>query len=138
VADKRALFKGLFDGKTDELRFDGGSAMVSVLERLVEDAPSDAGAAASEEREDDLLAAAGEEDLEAAETGVAREPVAPTGNQTAAATGGDVDRLFGSVSVRRRDDGGVVIEAPPDAARALESMFEGMARLMAAVAPPAT
>jgi superfamily II DNA or RNA helicase len=138
VADKRALFKGLFDGKTDELRFDGGSAMVSVLERLVEDAPTDAGAAASEEREDDLLAAAGEEDVEAAETGVAREPVAPTGNQTAAAAGGDVDRLFGSVSVRRRDDGGVVIEAPPDAARALVSMFEGMARIMAAAAPPAT
>ena len=34
-------------------------------------------------------------------------------------------------------DGGIRIEAPPQAARTLMSLFEGMARLMAAAAPPA-
>jgi superfamily II DNA or RNA helicase len=142
VADKRALFKGLFDGNTDELRFDGGSAMSSVLEGLAEEA-REAGAAAPEVGDDDLR---GEEEA-TAEAGEAPPdsdgapaPIASAALEAPAAAppGGDVDRLFGSVSVRRRADGGVVIEAPPDAARALVSMFEGMARLMAAALPPAS
>ena len=34
VADKRALFKGLFDGSTDQLRFEGSGALRQVLARL--------------------------------------------------------------------------------------------------------
>jgi hypothetical protein len=137
VADKRALFKGLFDGNTDELRFDGGSAMSSVLQGLAEEA-RDAGAAAPEDDlsgEDDSATEASEASPDtsgAPEPGPSVALDAPAGPQPS----GDVDRLFGSVSVRRRDDGGLVIEAPPDAARALVSVFEGMARLMAAAAPP--
>jgi hypothetical protein len=146
VADKRALFKGLFDGKADELRFDGGSAMVSVLERLAEEAPPAVGDAPTDEREDDLAGDAGEDDPAASGADADRADAAGAAEPSAGAAlsgpapvapAGDVDRLFGAVSVRRHDDGGVVIEAPPDAARALVSMFEGMARLMAAAAPPA-
>jgi hypothetical protein len=32
--------------------------------------------------------------------------------------------------MRRRDDGGLVIEAPPDAADGLAALFEGMASLL--------
>jgi hypothetical protein len=42
-----------------------------------------------------------------------------------------IARLFGALAVQHRADGSLVIEAPPDAARALEALFEGMARLMA-------
>jgi hypothetical protein len=137
VADKRALFKGLFDGNTDELRFDGGSAMSSVLQGLAEEA-RDSGAAAPDVDEDESAAA--EASDESSDATGAPEPMTSAAlaleAPAAPPPSGDVDRLFGSVSVRRRDDGGVVIEAPPDAARALVSVFEGMARLMAAAAPP--
>ena len=146
VADKRALFKGLFEGATDELRFDGGSAIATVLEHLTQDALPPGGSAASENSPDDSRD--DEEDDESsagearADSAVDIAPRAETGGARGEASApaptpsGEVDRLFGAISVRRLDDGGVVIEAPPEAARALVSVFEGMARLLAAAAPP--
>jgi hypothetical protein len=51
--------------------------------------------------------------------------------------GGDVGGLFAAIGVQRRADGALLIEASPHAARALMSLFEGMARLMATAAEPA-
>ena len=47
---------------------------------------------------------------------------------------GDLGRLFEDLTVKRGPDGGIGIEAPPHAARALVSLFEGMARLLGAAA----
>jgi superfamily II DNA/RNA helicase len=49
----------------------------------------------------------------------------------------EVRRLFSKLSVRRQDDGKVVIEAPAEAATALSALFEGMAALLQSVAEPA-
>jgi hypothetical protein len=38
------------------------------------------------------------------------------------------------MTITRRDDDRLVIEAPPEAARTLVSLFEGMSRLMASAA----
>ena len=46
----------------------------------------------------------------------------------------EIGRMLGALAVERGEDGGVRIEAPPHAARALMSLFEGMARLMGAAA----
>jgi SNF2 family DNA or RNA helicase len=35
VSDKRALFRGLFDGSSDEIKFERSTALLHVLERLV-------------------------------------------------------------------------------------------------------
>jgi hypothetical protein len=140
VADKRALFKGVFEGVTDELRFDGGSQMTSLLETLTapEEAPasgddaSDDGADPSNATVQDL---GGGDDAEAAEPGaLAGQGAAASTPSLAPAVQDGVATLFGAVAVQRRADGGLVIEAPPQAARALQSLFEGMARLMAMAA----
>jgi hypothetical protein len=147
VADKRALFKGLFEGTTDELRFEGGRAIAVVLERLTEGVSEDAPAAAEGVAEEPPDGDAGAEAITESEGPLASSlnnqppPLAPTRDAEPPATpgpgvGAGVARLFDAVRVNRRDDGGVVIEAPPEAARALVSLFEGMSRLIAAAAPP--
>ena len=148
VADKRALFKGLFEGTTEELRFDGGSAIKAVLDRLTEDVRIEVGGAADDAPEERLDgvgadgAAAGEgSDGPPTAGGMpTAEPAPGDGAAPLPASGpsdgdGGVARLFSSVTVNRRNDGGVVIEAPPETARALVSLFEGMSRLLAAAAP---
>jgi superfamily II DNA or RNA helicase len=151
VADKRALFKGLFEGATDELRFEGGRAIAAVLERLTEGIEDSAGPVQDDGADEPLVEASGA-DGEAAVTAtatsestspdrVAGGELPPERGATLArgtSPGGDdqIARLFGAVTVNRRHDGSLVIEAPSHAARALASLFEGMSRLMASVAPP--
>ena len=43
VGDKRALFKGLFDGTTDQLKFEGSGAFREVLARLSAPATAECG-----------------------------------------------------------------------------------------------
>jgi hypothetical protein len=139
VADKRALFKGVFEGVTDELRFDGGSQMTSLLETLT--APEEALASVDDASDDGadpstaIVQDLGGGDAEAAEPGaLAGQGAAASISGPAPAVEDGVAALFGAVAVQRRADGGLVIEAPPQAARALQSLFEGMARLMAMAA----
>jgi len=47
-----------------------------------------------------------------------------------------VARLFEAIRVERGSNGSLRIEAPPAAAGALAALFDGMARLLAAVAAP--
>ena len=53
--------------------------------------------------------------------------------------GGDapIARLFQAIRVERRRGGSLRIEAPPAAADALASLFDGMTHLLSAVAAPA-
>lgn len=150
VGDKRALFKGLFDGDTDEVRFDGSGSFFGGLQKLVSpvatpdltsppdgaapiDAPADADV-------DDVVAAADETGQ-----GVDSSPPAASGGTTetasrvvaavAATSPDDVRRLFSRLSIRAAEDGGVRIEAPADAASALAALFEGMASLLRTASP---
>jgi superfamily II DNA or RNA helicase len=68
---------------------------------------------------------------EAGEVGTADETGTASLDGPAAGAEPAIARLFGALAVQHRSDGSLVIEAPPDAARALEALFEGMARLMA-------
>ena len=153
VADKRALFKGLFDGSTDQLRFEGSGALRQVLARLtagIEETPSvDRGAGRGDQRRSALLEPAAPgggpegQPPHAARSGAdelmaAAEPSDLPGQGTpplrdeASASPDDVDRLFEALTVERGADGGIRIQAPAHAARALVSLFAGMARLLGA------
>ena len=155
VAGKRALFKGLFDGTTDQLQFDRSNGLGAMLERLVEEPAATATApeAPVEDASEDAplgtdALASGDEDQEASTPATARDgqPELPPalGPESAVASSPDildeadaaeVGRLLGSLTVERRADGGIhLTAAPPQAARALLSLFEGMARLLG---PPA-
>jgi superfamily II DNA or RNA helicase len=148
VADKRALFKGLFDGTTDELQFEGSGAFRDVLGRL--SAP-EAGSATAEELpagDDDDQSAddVTTDDVTIEEGGAAgpslivagegEGPVAVSAETAVVASdgGGEVARLFEALTVQRNADGGIRIEAPPHAARALVSLLDGLARLLDGVA----
>ncbi len=148
VADKRALFKGLFEGATDQLRFEGGRAIAAVLEQLTAGVP-EAGHETTEDGPVEALDSQPETEAVTASDdrmaswppdGPARLPPASARDHEPVTTSDQdadagISRLFDALTVERRLDGGVVIEAPPEAARALVSLFEGMSRLMAAAAP---
>jgi len=131
VADKRALFRGVFEGASSEVKFDRSGSLLQVLERLapdVTDAPAvdsdplsttastDPGATAPPIEVEELVAAA--------DPGSGADDVHHSAGEEA------VRELFAALKVERAADGAVHIEAPPLAARALMALFEGMARLM--------
>jgi hypothetical protein len=138
VGSKKALFAGLFDGTTDEVVFERSGSFLARLERLVPagappTAPTrtetagvqdDAGA----EREIEAVVAAGDESLDAR----GADDTAPAPIPSAA----DIERFVSGLSVRRTPQGGLVIEAPGEAASTLGALFSGMAQLLRAAAPP--
>jgi hypothetical protein len=158
VAGKRALFKGLFDGATDQLQFDRSNALGAMLERLVEEpaatgtAPEAPGEEASEDAPLGIDALpSGDEDQDAsapAEAPGGQPELAPALGPESAVTkspnilkhadAAEVGRLLGSLTVERRADGAIHLTASPQAARALISLFEGMARLLDPPAASAT
>ncbi len=145
VADKRALFKGLFEGSTDAIKFERSSSLLHVLERLVAPAVP----TVAQERQADGADPENTGDVDAlvgaalsakadtvVETAVAAQrPLSPV--LVADAAPATVARLFEALRVERGADGSLRIEAPPAAATALASIFDGMARLLSSVAAPA-
>jgi hypothetical protein len=146
VSDKRALFKGVFEGTSDDLRFDRQRSLLNLIEGVTEPVVPGTAAPPSEEGVDDLpeVAALGEPapDAPAAIHVSASDATFPGASPRSRepsieAAGGDVASLFAALTVQRGADGGIRIDAPPQAARALMSLFQGMARLMGtAVEPP--
>ncbi len=76
------------------------------------------------------------EPIEPVAPSIAAEPQLPP-----AATqvqGNQVQQLFAAIQVERTPEGGLKIEAPPEAAGALAAMFQGMADLLAGVTGPSS
>lgn len=133
VSDKKAFFTGLFDGDSNEVRFDRSSSFLSRLERIIEPAQAPERRltlVADPEDEAESVAAteqeSGAEANESADTVATEESPSPA----AAPAAEDVRRLFASLAIRPRPDGGVQIDAPPEAAAGLAALFEGMAALL--------
>ena len=144
VSDKRALFRGLFEGSSDEIKFERSSSLLRVLERLV--VPPVANTPPAEELEISLDAPASgstasevEQMVDSAEPPRqdAPEPIAERAFLppllTAESGPLPVARLFDALRVERGADGSLRIEAPREAASALASLFDGMARLLSTV-----
>src|SRR5439155_23482245 len=135
VGAKQALFTGLFDGTSDEVAFERSGTFLSRLERLVTTAlaPAQTRAAdvaapedAATEREIDAVVAAGDESRDA--PGIAGPPLEPMPSAA------EIQRLVSGVTVRRTAQGGLLIEAPREAASTLGALFSGMAQLLQAAA----
>ena len=135
VGSKQALFKGLFDGTTDEVAFERSGSFLSRIERIVAPALGPAPPRGREtadaeddpaEREIEALVTAGDESRDAP------APTAPEPTPTPSAA--DVQRLFSGLTVQRTGRGGLVIEAPPETAATLAALFGGMAQLLQAAA----
>ena len=115
VGAKQALFSGLFDGTSDEVRFDGSASFLQQVEKLVDRGPlPEAPVAASEDVR-----------IEEVSDAILDDAVPPP------APSRDVAALFSALRVERTPLGGIRIEAPPEAATQLVALFEGMAKLLA-------
>jgi len=150
VDDKQALFSGLFDEKSNELKFSGSGRFLDKMERLVE--PVQTPDLDEPDESIDEVVVPGRGEAPAAGEPVAaprsrigqqapdqppipRAPVAPDQQPTAPILdGSQVQQLFAGMHVERTETGGLRIEAPPEAAGALAAMFQGMADLLAATA----
>jgi hypothetical protein len=154
VGSKQAFFKGLFDGESDAVHFDQAGSFLSRAQKMYEGAAPAAGGDSPEgetfdpsdlEIDDDVVEDSpdpvdelidaevrdGQADLAVP---AATPPPPPALRRTAALDEPEVRRLFSSLSIRRSDSGGVVIEAPPEAAATLGALFEGMAAMLRASA----
>jgi SNF2 family DNA or RNA helicase len=154
VSDKRALFEGLFDGTEDSVRFERDGSFLAGIRELVASPPARAPArgaqakpaeegdddpetdAAAEAELDQVLASADEsQDEGRAEAGAQPTgdgPVSPAADRAAAEppSGEQVGALLGSLEIHPTDSGGMRIEAPPEAAATLISLFRGLADML--------
>jgi len=131
VGNKRAFFNGLFDGTSDDVAFERSGSFLTRIEKIVTPAVTPKLPPRAEppeeqdpenEREIERVIEASDESQDAKE-----EPVgAPSSDE--------IRKLFSSVAVRRTDRGGLVIEAPPEAASTLAAVFQGFAQLLQAAA----
>lgn len=135
VSDKRQLFDGLFDSTSDEVRFDRSGKFLAGIERIVEsyELPSvgtddDGDVDPTPEWEVDGILSAADESLD----DVDQTPHEVEQENRADATAGvpEVHRLFSQIRVHRTASGGMRIEAPPEAAGTLATLFEGVATLL--------
>ncbi|WP_337173941.1 DEAD/DEAH box helicase [Paludisphaera sp.] len=150
VGSKQAFFKGLFDGESDVVHFDQAGSFLSRAQKMYEGAAPAVGGDSIEgeafdpsdlEIDDevvddapdpvDVLIDAGAHD---GPTDAPSPSPAPRASRAPALDDGEVRRLFSTLSIRRSDAGGVIIEAPPEAAETLGALFEGMAAMLRASA----
>ena len=133
VGAKSQLFKGLFDGTSDEIRFERASSFMSDVERVVglpvAGAPSALLRATAEvdSKEDDAVVEREADDsLERTSEGGARERTPGA----VPASSNDLASALRGLRVERTSDGGLRIEAPRESAAALSAVFETMSRLL--------
>lgn len=140
VGAKQALFTGLFDGTSDEVRFDTAASFLTRVERLVDLGPAPEAPARIEPADGDgeLPPPPAEAALEDAALADAESDATPSrapqiaGGPTPSA--GELSSLFETLRVERTPNGGVRIEAPPQSAESLVALFQGMAKLLGAAA----
>ena len=154
VGDKQALFTGLFDGTSNELKFTGSGGFLDRMERLVEPVSAPELGDPEEAIDQVVTPARSQEPIEQAPITIAVPPSAPSEPSQPIAPsiaaepqlpptspqvqGSQIQQLFTAIQVERTPQGGLKIEAPPEAAGALAAMFQGMANLLAGAAGPAT
>ncbi len=162
VARKKAVFSSLFDGTTDEVRFDGSASFMETVRKIVEpvEVPgveagemSDLADLEAPDAIDDpsvgshgapQAAAAIEATAEAADGAVEPsdagvEPSADADVEPGAAVldPRQAARALAGVSMERLSDGSIRIHATPEAAAPLAELFESFARALRAPGPPA-
>jgi hypothetical protein len=158
VGAKQALFSELFDGTSDEIRFDAAASFLTRVERIVDPGPLPVAPRASARRpiraieNDDADEAADAEALlaeaavadevpaveeprllsQAGETAIERSHHESNGDRKSSSVSpSSTAALFASLRVERTESGGVRIEAPREAAGTLVALFDGMAKLLA-------
>ncbi len=128
IADKKAVFSSLFDGTTDEVRFEGDHSFLDGVKKLV-DAP-----VLPESASDDVL-----DVVDASEQAAGPEPGSFPSRASAPAPPPELLAALSRISLAPLPDGGLRIEAPPELAAPLADLLEGLARsLRSSTAAPSS
>ena len=133
---KQALFSGVFDGTTDEVRFESAGSFASRIEKLVEpgvlaQAPERVAIAALPETTDNEEDASEEGGLDGDIAGDApTSGVQPSVVSAPASSPSPAENMLAGVRIERTETGALRIEAPPEAAQWMATAFEAMAMLM--------
>ncbi len=153
LAKKKAVFSSLFDGTSDEVRFEGKSSFLEGVRKLVEplppvEIPTEVEAARDQaERSEDLQASevVGAPDPQSEPTRADASPPLPP--QVAAPEGpvpepGEPEPAprttapgIPGIRVERTEGGGIRIDAPAELAPVLASLFAQLAESLRAAAP---
>jgi SNF2 family DNA or RNA helicase len=135
VANKRAMFTGLFDGDTDTVSFEGAAGFLAAVQAVAEPVGSTT-VPEDEDPDEDPDNDDGDgdhvEELVAASDEVVDEPAA---RQPALAApdlpdAAQVREMFAELHVVPKPDGGLQLDASPRAAKTLGALFAGMASLL--------
>jgi hypothetical protein len=139
IGDKKALFRGLFDGTSDAVEFAQAGSFLSRIERLLDrpevptldDSDDSAGEVAADM--DDTPAEAAVDPAPAVAAPSSPAMASPASAATAAAVPLDsLAALLAGVAMRPLPDGRVSIEAPPAAAAALATLLRSVASMLEA------
>ena len=134
IGNKRALFDAVFDGTSDAVAFDGQSSFMHNVQKLVEpvEATLDTGVALEDDTALDELVLPTSESLgplEGAHTSVASPVLASTEDRAPPAPARAAPALdLSGLTIERRADGGLRIEASPALAGPLADLLESLAR----------
>lgn len=126
VANKRAVFTSLFDGTSDEVRFDGSSSFLEGVRRLVEPLPEVPDATV--DRDDDDGA---DHEVAGADTHEPAPAFVDADSDAALASEATTSRP-GPLHIERLGDGRLRIEAPTDLAEPLAALLEQLAQTLRA------
>ncbi len=126
VAQKKAVFSSLFDGTTDEIRFEGSSSFLDSVRTLVD--PVDVPAAAHE-TDADLVLAAPVPELSEPLPEITAAPAAPAALVVEASP-------ITAPLVTMLPDGGMRFDVPAALAGPLAAMLEALAASLRNAAPP--
>ncbi len=128
VDAKHALFSGLFDGTSDEIRFESSGSFLGRVEQLVEPM------ATIHDGDDGDVEGGLDEGVATTDRAMADALVEvappPKALAPALAPGAPIGALLDALRVERTTSGAVRIEAPPEVADSLLALFEGMAKLL--------
>jgi len=147
IGKKRAVFSSLFDGTTDEVRFDGSASFLDTVRAIV-DAPVVPGVDAAEPEAIEPVAEPGDgasieladgEGAQLATAGAQASVPLPTLAASApehASSRASFGPTAAPFRVVRRDDGGLSIDVPPVLAEPLAALLSSLAEALRA-SPPA-
>ena len=135
VEKKKAVFHALFDGTSDEVRFEGKSSFLDDVRKLASPLPPVEMPVEGESRDaSDPFEISGAP--VAKTTPTAPEPSNPPGRPAPEpaenATGPAADAAFAGIRVERTENGGIRIEAPAAIAPLLASLFAQLAESLRA------
>ncbi len=134
VGTKQALFKGLFDGTTNELNFTEGSGFIAEVRRLLDVTVPTAPTLPSESlaTEEELEAEIDMRPLESVDGSAVREQTSSLPPPAVLLDQQAVAQLLSRLDVRRDDTGRLTVSAPPEVANTLATMLESMVQLLRA------